>query len=258
MKILKTGLVSITFRQLSPSEIIDLTQRAELDGIEWGGDVHVPHGDLQSARQVLAQTKAANLQVACYGSYYRAGVSEREGLSWSQVLATAKTLEAPLIRVWAGNRGTDESDAAQIQNVIDDLGRICEIAARENIAVALEFHGGTLTDSGENALQVLSGVQQPNLKSLWQPRVAQAVETRLHDLELVAPYLSNLHVFQWDAQRARLPLKQGENEWGKYLQMACKYLQDDDDEHFALLEFVHDDSVEQLLQDAQTLRKLVG
>ena len=200
---MKTGLVSITFRRFSPGEIIALTQRANLDGIEWGGDVHVPHGDLQAARQVLAETRKANLQVACYGSYYRAGVSENDGLSWVQVLATAKTLAAPMIRVWAGNRGTQESDAAYRQTVIDDLGRICELAARENIAVALEFHGGTLTDSGENALQVLAGVQQPNLGCLWQPRVGQAVETRLNDLEWVAPYLSNVHVFQWD-EKARV------------------------------------------------------
>ena len=255
---MKTGLVSITFRQLSPREIIELVQHAELDGIEWGGDVHVPHGDTKTAQQVLALTRAANLQVACYGSYYRAGVSESEGLSWAQVLATAKNLEASLIRVWAGNRGTNESTATQIQNVIDDLARICELSARENIAVALEFHGGTLTDSGENALQVLAGVQQPNLKCLWQPRVNQTVETRLHDLELVAPYLANSHVFQWNEQRARLPLAEGENEWRKYLQAARKYLQDENDERFVLLEFVRDDSREQFLQDAHTLKNLLG
>jgi hypothetical protein len=43
---IQTGLVSITFRQLSPPAIIDLVRQAGLEGIEWGGDVHVPHGDL--------------------------------------------------------------------------------------------------------------------------------------------------------------------------------------------------------------------
>lgn len=254
---MKTGLVSITFRQLSPVEIIELAQRAQLDGIEWGGDVHVPHGDMETARQVLADTHKANLQIACYGSYYRAGVSENDGLHWAQVLATAKNLEAPLVRVWAGKRGTNDSDATYRQNVIDDLGRICELSARENIAVALEFHGGTLTDSGENALQVLAGIQQPNLRCLWQPRVNQSIETRLHDLELIAPYLANVHVFQWDEKGARLPLQSGENEWRKYLQAARKYLRGEN-ERFALLEFVREDSAEQFLQDAQTLKNLLG
>ena len=39
---IRGGLVSITFRKLSPRAIIDLVTRANLIGIEWGGDVHVP------------------------------------------------------------------------------------------------------------------------------------------------------------------------------------------------------------------------
>ena len=45
--IIKSGLVSITFRELNPLEIIRLVSKAGLDGIEWGGDVHVPHGDIK-------------------------------------------------------------------------------------------------------------------------------------------------------------------------------------------------------------------
>ena len=55
-KDLKTGLVSITFREKSPEEIVGLVVEAGLDGIEWGGDVHVPHGDLAKAREVRANT----------------------------------------------------------------------------------------------------------------------------------------------------------------------------------------------------------
>ena len=50
---MKTGLVSVTFRELASREIVALVANAGLDGIEWGGDVHVPHGELSTARQVL-------------------------------------------------------------------------------------------------------------------------------------------------------------------------------------------------------------
>jgi 3-dehydroshikimate dehydratase len=46
------GLVSVTFRKLSPQEIIALTAEAQLQVIEWGGDIHVPHGDIQQAENV--------------------------------------------------------------------------------------------------------------------------------------------------------------------------------------------------------------
>ena len=65
------GLVSVTFRQLAPREIVQLAAAAGLRGIEWGGDIHVPHGDLQAARAVRDITAAAGLQVLAYGSYFR-------------------------------------------------------------------------------------------------------------------------------------------------------------------------------------------
>ena len=47
---LKTGLTSVTFRRKTQEEIVALAAQAQLDGIEWGGDVHVPPGDLPAAK----------------------------------------------------------------------------------------------------------------------------------------------------------------------------------------------------------------
>jgi sugar phosphate isomerase/epimerase len=38
-----TALASVTFRHLTFEEIIELVRKAGLDGIEWGGDIHVPY-----------------------------------------------------------------------------------------------------------------------------------------------------------------------------------------------------------------------
>ena len=92
---MKTGLTSITFRQLDRGEIIDLVAKAGLDGIEWGGDIHVPHGDLDAAVSAARCTRDAGLEVSSYGSYYRTGVSEQEGLSFESVLETAKAMCLP-------------------------------------------------------------------------------------------------------------------------------------------------------------------
>ena len=46
-----TGLLSVTFRHLPFERIIELAAEAGLDGIEWGGDVHVPPGDLKQAEK---------------------------------------------------------------------------------------------------------------------------------------------------------------------------------------------------------------
>ena len=79
---IRGGLVSITFRKLNSREIVDLMTRTNLVGIEWGGDVHVPHGEIALARDVAQMTRDAGLLVAAYGSYYRVGVSEADGLAF--------------------------------------------------------------------------------------------------------------------------------------------------------------------------------
>ena len=53
------GLTSVTFRGLSPAEILRLACRAGLQCVEWGGDVHVPPEDPALARRVGDATRAA-------------------------------------------------------------------------------------------------------------------------------------------------------------------------------------------------------
>ena len=68
---MKAGLVSITFRQLSAEKIVGLVSAAGLQGIEWGGDIHVPHGDVKRAEEVKRMTLDSGLEVSAYGSYYK-------------------------------------------------------------------------------------------------------------------------------------------------------------------------------------------
>ena len=114
---ISSGLVSITFRKLSPREIVDLVAKAQLDAIEWGGDVHVPHGDLSAAKDVHKMTNDAGLSLSSYGSYYRVG--HDEPVPFGEVLETAVELKAPTIRVWAGKKGSNDADEAYRQRAKD-------------------------------------------------------------------------------------------------------------------------------------------
>jgi len=249
----QTGLVSITFRQLPPARIVELVAQAQLQAIEWGGDVHVPHGDLQAARDVQTLTRNAGLVVAAYGSYYRAGHSENEGDAFQAVLDTALALGAPVIRVWAGKMDSDKADSAYRHLVTQDLQRICELAARAGVTVATEFHRGTLTDTAASARQLLLETEHPNVKTLWQPRVSAPIPEAMADLERLLPWLAHLHVFHWRGSQRR-PLAQGQEAWSFYLSMAS----DINLRRPALIEFVQNDEPEQFLQDAQTLRQWCG
>lgn len=244
------GLVSVTFRQLSPEEIVALAVTAGLQGIEWGGDLHVPHADEGRGRLVGEMTRAAGLKVSAYGSYFRAGHSEQEGLLFSQVLATALALEAPVIRIWAGTRGSAESDEAHRDWVVRDCRRAAGLAADAGIRVALEYHGGTLTDEVESARQLLECANHPNLRSLWQPRNGATAERRLQELEILRPWLEHVHVFHWAPDGARLALEPGAEFWKPSLAKIGEIRPDCP----VLMEFVEGNEPEALLRDAATLR----
>lgn len=246
------GLVSVTFRKLTPVEIVALVKQAGLKGVEWGGDVHVPHGDLGRAREVRERTHEAGLSVAAYGSYYRAGQSESAGLSFESVLETAIELGAPTIRVWPGGAGSEAVDEDGRWKIIQDLRRIAGLAARAGVSVSTEFHAGTLTDTNESASELLVEVDHANLFTCWQPHNGEETGECLAGLESVLPRVSNLHVFHWwPTSTDRHPLAEGEERWTRFLSLIR---QAPGDRH-ALLEFVQGDEPAAFLRDAETLKR---
>ncbi len=248
-----TGLVSVTFRQLNASEIVALVAKAGQAQIEWGGDVHVPPTDIANATAVRRLTEEAGLTSAAYGSYYRVGHSEREGLPFAQVLDTAVALNAPTIRVWAGTRDSKDADDAYRVAVADDARRIASLAAQTGVRVAFEYHGGTISDNAAAALSLLEAADHPNLSTLWQPSVGVAPADRLGSLNAVLPRVAHVHVFQWD-HPLRFPLADGAMEWRAYLDA----LSGANRAFPLLLEFVENDDPKAYLRDAATLREWIG
>ena len=248
------GLVSVTFRSLAPRDIIALVAQARLAGIEWGGDVHVPPGELARAGEIGRMTCDAGLAVAAYGSYYIVGQSEGDGLCFARVLDTAVALGAPLIRVWAGNRGAAAADEAYRRQVAEEACRIAKIAADAGIAVAFEFHCGTLTDSTTSAAALLAATAHAQVRCYWQPPVGWTPTERLAALHAILPYLANLHVYHWNTSSDRRPLLEGAEEWQSYFTTVAA-------SHrtpcWALLEFVRDDDPNHFLTDASALLHLL-
>jgi sugar phosphate isomerase/epimerase len=247
-----SGLTSVTFRKLPCSEIIRLAAEAHLDGIEWGGDVHVPPGDTDKARRIAAQTRDAGLKNPSYGSYYRLGVSPKE--DGDRVLDSAVALGASIVRVWAGNIGSaDATDAFRIA-VTKDAQEMTERAASQGLRIACEWHGGTLTDTLESAQRLLTAVDHPVFGTYWQPRNGQPVESRLSDLRIIAPRLMGVHVFHWGANGERQPLEDGKALWQPCLREIARVGLPP---LFAHLEFVPNDDSRQFRDDAATLRQWI-
>ncbi len=249
---LSPGLVSISFRSLAVPVVLGLARTAGLQTIEWGGDVHCPHGDEAIAKQVATATAAAGLTVAAYGSYYRVGVSEAQGLGFAQVLASAVALGAPVVRVWVGNQGSAATSAQQRAAIVADAQRIAGLAAHANVRVLSEWHGGTLTDTSASGIDFLRSVAHSHFATMWQPSVGLSTDAALAELTAVLPWVEQLHVFHWQ-EHQRLPLSDGIDAWRRYLSLAATTGK----VRGALLEFVRADEPAQLAFDAATLLQLL-
>jgi 3-dehydroshikimate dehydratase len=269
---IKPGMCSVTLAKCSVEEVLEIAVQGGLQGIEWWGNGHVPHGDVACARRVRDLTAAAGLEVSSYGSYYRAGVCEAAGLSFASVLDTAAALGAPTIRVWAGDRDTCKADEAFIQSVLDDTNRIADLAAKQGISITFEFHGGTLTDRNETAIQFAARVPHPNVFFSWQPPHGYSLEHCLEGLRGLLPRLSTVHMYHWTIGSYeentlnetvqplvypddfyRHPLSEGADRLRSY----CDLIQKTGRDHFMLLEFVKDDLLDQVFADARTLAELI-
>ncbi|SER65277.1 Xylose isomerase-like TIM barrel [Gracilibacillus ureilyticus] len=244
---LKIGLCSVTFRDKTVKEVIELAVKAELDSIEWGGDVHVPPGNEETARKVGELTRSHGIQVASYGSYYRVG----EDTNFREILQTAKALGAPAVRVWPGAKGSTHADSLYRSKVIQETWLIADLAQEEGITVHFEFHENTLTDTNESAQNLLSEVNHPNIYTYWQPPNGVSMVERQASIDAVNQWISNIHLFFWESYNKRYSLIEGEREWLSYLQK-IKNLDQFKQRH-VLMEFVKDDDEDQFLKDARVL-----
>jgi sugar phosphate isomerase/epimerase len=246
--LINTGLVSVTFRKLTPKQVVKLVKKGGLDGIEWGGDIHVPHGDINVAREVSKITKEEGLYTAAYGSYYRVGCSN----DFEAVLETAKELDAPTIRVWAGNKGSEKADENWWEKVIEESYRISEMSKKQNITISYEYHENTLTDTHQSAIKLLSKVNHPNLYTYWQPLFGTEHSLRIEGLKSVLPQISDIHV-QYRSDGQTMSLSDGIELWEQYIEI----IKEDKKQRTAMLEFVKDNDPEQFLKDAETLKNIL-
>ncbi|WP_222851450.1 sugar phosphate isomerase/epimerase family protein [Phytoactinopolyspora mesophila] len=238
-------------RALSVEEVLDVAVRAGLRCVEWGGDIHVPAGDVATARRVAALTSDAGLAVASYGSYFRAGASDDD--EFGSVVASAAALGATRIRIWAGTLGSAEADAAYRRAVVESTRRAADLAAAEGIALGYEFHGNTLTDDVDSALRLLAEVGRDNVTSYWQPPNGMADAAAVETLRRLGDIVPAVHVFSWWPGTERLPLGDRAALW----QDTFAVLRDRARPVDALMEFVPGDDPSNVVRDAAELRRLI-
>lgn len=240
------GLVSISFRGLSPEKIIAEAKSSGLSCIEWGSDVHAPCGDTEGLKKISELQKKAGLFCCSYGTYFRLGLTPTEELQ--QYIDAAKILGTDILRLWCGTKSSLEYNDEEKRELFDLCREAAAVAERNGVILCMECHNGTYTDTKEGAVRLMKEVSSPALRMYWQPNQFTSAEENKRYARLMSPFTKHIHVFNW-TEKNRFPLGEAEDLWREYL----TYFPD----NTLLLEFMPDDDINSLKTEAEALRRLI-
>ncbi len=239
------GLVSVSFRNHTPEEILIAMQKAGLSVIEWGSDMHVPP---EKADAIAGLQSRYGIKCSAYGTYFRIGVTPMEELE--NYIRAAKILGTNILRLWCGHQNGEEYSPEEKTALFSMCKTAAELAEKNGVILCMECHGGTYTNAKETAYALMQAVDSPHFKMYWQPNQYKTEEENIAYAKLLSPYVVHLHVFNWKGKE-KYPLREATETWQKYL--ACF-----DADKTLLLEFMPDGKLETLQEEAEALRLLAS
>ena len=238
------GLVSVSFRKNEPREILEAMRNAGLSHIEWGSDIHAPYNDRQRLEELVRLQNEDGINCSSYGTYFKLGITPLDELKG--YIDAAKLLGTNILRLWCGNRSgavmTDDE-----KNALTEICRSAAAIAEENgVILCMECHRNTLTEQLNDALALMREVNSPSFRMYWQPFQWLEPEQSCEIAKALSPYVEHIHVFNWKGTE-RFPLSLAVDTWREYLKNF-------DGKHTLLLEFMPDDLITTLPQEAQALK----
>ena len=247
---MKIGLTSVTFRKLPAEKIVELAALCRLDGIEWGGDIHLVPGDKRTAKKIKRLCESNALEIFSYGSYYSVDRAENYVDDFLLNLETCLELGVKVMRIWSCKLSFDSIPPSFVDEVAEKTAIVADIAAKSEVKLAFEHHMGTLTYCAQNTCALLDKIGRENVYSYWQP-LNDDENYNLKEINTLSRHILNVHLFHWKEGK-RLDLKSGSDEWKKYI-AAVNAINPDVN---LIMEFVKDDDEQNFIQDAAVLRKI--
>lgn len=191
---MKVGLCTIAYQEQPLEGALDRAAAMEFDGVElWGKPAHLPAGAGEAEGHAIGQAiRGRGLEAAVFGSYLRAVEEPFEPVA-EALLAVARGLGAPLVRVWAADRGSDRADDELYALTARNLTALCRRGADLGLRFVLERHNNTLADTLDSTLRLLEMASAPNLGVNYQILGGAETATAVAEIQRLGSRIWNVH-----------------------------------------------------------------
>jgi len=239
----KCGVVSVSFRNHSPEEIILAAKEAGLSCIEWGSDVHAPYNDEKKLKEIVLLQKKYGIYCSSYGTYFRLGKNSTDELKG--YINAAKLLGTDIMRLWCGDKSASMYSAEEKAFLFDECKKAAEIAEENGMTLCMECHPGSFTETADGMQELMDAVNSSAFVMYWQPEPNNSDEQNFEYAKKIKNYCKRIHVFNCEGVK-HYPLSDARVLWEKYLTIL-------DSTDTLLLEFMPDDKIESLKDEAMAL-----
>ncbi len=240
----KLGLVSVSFRDKTPQEILVAMNECGLRFIEWGSDVHCPP---EKANEIAKLQKEYGIECCSYGTYFKLGVTPICELQ--SYIDAAKVLGTNILRLWCGNKNSEDYTDSEKQQLFFECKSAADIAQKNGVILCMECHIKTYTNKKESASELIKAVNSEHFRMYWQPNQYNPVQENIEYATLLASYTEHIHVFNWK-EKEKYPLLLAKDIWKEYLDCF-------EGDRMLLLEFMPDNKLESLKTEADALREII-
>lgn len=242
-----TGLVSISFRENEPLEIIKEASRCGLKYIEWGSDVHAPTYNEENLKNIKSECDKYGIICSSYGTYFEIGEYPTDTLH--DYIKSAKILGTDILRVWCGNKDAHKYSEEEKNSFFEECKKIAQIAETKNVKICMECHRNSFVSKIEPALLLMKTVSSPNFRMYWQPDPFVSIACNLDYARQIAEYTEVIHAFNWIGEK-HYSLKNAIDIWKQYLDNFSKDIP-------VLLEFMPDGRIESLSEEVNALNQIL-
>ena len=246
MNSLKLGVASVTFRNKTIAEVIEIAKNSGVTYIEWGSDVHVKdENDAKTARKLCDEN---NIKISSYGSYFRAGIHDTD--SWELICKNAEIMGAESIRIWLGDKDSEKYTEEEYNKLLNDLTILCDVAEKYNLLVCPECHDKTFNNNTYSFIRLKNDLGKNNFKTYFQSRYFR-FDYDIDRIEKTFDFIENVHVSYRDLEREQLFRKKDK----KYLDKLLNKLIGMNFNGIVMIEFTKGDKETSFIKDIEKLRQ---